>query len=103
EDPEVQRVVQNYCPPSACGGELASGAGRFTASLLDVCQHVTAVDTSPEMHEVNRSRHGDDRVDYVVADLFDYRPDSVYDLIFAGYWLSHVPAGRLRSFWSMLR
>jgi demethylmenaquinone methyltransferase/2-methoxy-6-polyprenyl-1,4-benzoquinol methylase len=55
------------------------------------------------MHEVNRSRHGDERLEYVVADLFDYRPVGRYDLIFAGYWLSHVPAGRFQPFWSMLR
>ncbi len=103
EDPEVQEVVRTHCRPCVRGLELASGAGRFTAPLLDVCQHITAVDSSPEMHEVNRSRHGDERVDYVVADLFEYRPDGLYDLIFAGYWLSHVPAGRFGSFWSMLR
>ena len=28
---------------------------------------------------------------------------SGYDLIFAGYWLSHVPSGRFDAFWSMLR
>jgi demethylmenaquinone methyltransferase/2-methoxy-6-polyprenyl-1,4-benzoquinol methylase len=103
EDPEVQEVVRTHCPPSARCLELASGAGRFTAPLLDVCERITAVDTSPEMHEVNRSRHGDARIEYVVANLFDYQPDGHYDLIFAGYWLSHIPAVRFESFWSMLR
>lgn len=103
EDPEVQEVVRTYCPPSARGLELASGAGRFTAPLLDACARLTAVDSSPEMHEVNRSRHGDAQIEYVAADLFEYQPDGHYDLIFAGYWLSHVPTGRFQSFWSMLR
>src|SRR3954466_13788867 len=74
EDPEVRAVVRAHCPPSARGLELASGAGRFTAPLLEVCARLTAVDAAPEMHEVNRSRHGDERIEYVVADLFDYRP-----------------------------
>jgi demethylmenaquinone methyltransferase/2-methoxy-6-polyprenyl-1,4-benzoquinol methylase len=103
EDPEVRAVVRTHCPPSARGLELASGAGRFTGPLLDVCATITAVDALPEMHEVNRSCHGEERIEYVVADLFEYQPDGHYDLIFAGYWLSHVPAGRFRSFWSMLR
>src|SRR4051812_16721519 len=74
EDPVVRTVVRTHCPPSARGLELASGAGRFTAPLLEVCRQLTAVDASPEMHEVNRSRHGDERIEYVVADLFRYRP-----------------------------
>lgn len=103
DDPEVHALVRSYCPPSARGLELASGAGRWTGALLDVCQRLTVVDTSEEMHDVNRSGHGDARVEYVVADLFDYEPEARYDLIFAGFWLSHVPPGRFRPFWSMLR
>ncbi len=38
-----------------------------------------------------------------MADLFAYQPDGHYDLIFAGYWLSHVPAGHFARFWSMVR
>ena len=103
DDPGVQDLVRSHCPPSARGLELASGAGRWTGALLDVCERITAVDTSAEMHEINRSRHGDARIEYVVADLFEYQPDGHYDLVFAGYWLSHVPPGRFQSFWSMLR
>jgi demethylmenaquinone methyltransferase/2-methoxy-6-polyprenyl-1,4-benzoquinol methylase len=103
DDPEPPAVVRAHCPPSAHCLELASGAGRWTGPLLNVCRRVTAVDASVEMHEVNRRRHGDDRVEYVVADLFEYQPADRYDLIFAGYWLSHVPPGRFHAFWSMLR
>jgi demethylmenaquinone methyltransferase/2-methoxy-6-polyprenyl-1,4-benzoquinol methylase len=55
------------------------------------------------MHEVSCARHGDARVEHVVADLFDHRPEDRYDLIFGGYWLSHVPASRFEPFWEMLR
>jgi demethylmenaquinone methyltransferase/2-methoxy-6-polyprenyl-1,4-benzoquinol methylase len=103
EDPEPRQIVQAHCPPGARCLELGSGPGRWTGPLLDVCRHVTAIDTCAELHEVNRSRHGDAHVDYVVADLFEYQPTQRYDLIFAGYFLSHVPAGRFRPFWSMLR
>jgi SAM-dependent methyltransferase len=72
EDPDVQDLVRSHCPPSARGLELASGAGRWTGALLDVCERITAVDSSAEMHEINRSRHGDARIEYVVADLFEY-------------------------------
>jgi hypothetical protein len=54
------------------------------------------------MHERNRTWSGVDRVEYVVADLFEYRPGTKHDLVFAGFWLSHVPTARFSSFWSMV-
>ena len=41
--PEVRQVVDSYCPTSARGLELASGAGRWTGALLDVCEHLQDV------------------------------------------------------------
>jgi hypothetical protein len=60
------------------------------------------VDASPEMHARNRARNGDTRVEYVVANLFDYQPPLQYDLVFAGFWLSHIPPARFASFWAMI-
>jgi SAM-dependent methyltransferase len=99
---ELVGVVDAYCPPSARCLELASGWARFTRPLLRVCQHVTAVDASPEMHAINRAFNGDARVDYVASDLFEYAPKALYDLVFAGFWLSHVPEARLAPFWTMV-
>ena len=95
-------LVRAYCPQSVRCLELASGAGRWTEPLLGVCQHITAVDSSPEMHAFNRARNGDARVEYVEADLFAFQPDDRYDLIFGGFWLSHVPQSRFTAFWAML-
>jgi len=67
-----------------------------------VCERITAVDTSPEALAINRARHGTTRVDYVEANLFEYGPATRYDLVFAGFWLSHIPRRRFASFWSML-
>jgi hypothetical protein len=36
------------------------------------------------------------------ADLFTWRPDRRYDVVFFGFWLSHVPAERFESFWSLV-
>jgi demethylmenaquinone methyltransferase/2-methoxy-6-polyprenyl-1,4-benzoquinol methylase len=95
-------VVDSYCPTSARCLELASGWGRFTRPLLQRCQQLTAVDASPEMHAINRAFNGDERVEYVEADLFEYVPKECYDLVFAGFWLSHVPETRFGPFWSMV-
>ena len=39
---------------------------------------------------------------FVQADLFTWEPDGRYDVVFMGFWLSHVPAERFRSFWALV-
>ena len=82
--------------------ELACGPGMWTSQLLRYASDVTAVDASPEMLALAKARVGEERVRFVQADLFTWRPDRRYDVVFFGFWLSHVPAGRFESFWSMV-
>jgi protein-L-isoaspartate O-methyltransferase len=94
--------VLAYCPPSTHCLELASGSGRWTMPLLARCKRITAVDSSPELHDLSRARIADLRVEYIEADLFEFQPPAKYDLVFAGFWLSHVPPARFPSFWAMV-
>jgi demethylmenaquinone methyltransferase/2-methoxy-6-polyprenyl-1,4-benzoquinol methylase len=82
--------------------ELACGPGMWTSQLLRYASDVTAVDASPEMLAIAKARVGEERVRFVQADLFSWRPDRRYDVVFFGFWLSHVPAGQFESFWSMV-
>jgi SAM-dependent methyltransferase len=83
--------------------ELACGPGTWTSHLLRHASDVTAVDASPEMLAIAASRVPDGaRVRFVEADLFSWKPDRRYDVVFMGCWLSHVPAGRFESFWSLV-
>jgi 2-polyprenyl-3-methyl-5-hydroxy-6-metoxy-1,4-benzoquinol methylase len=82
--------------------ELACGQGMWTAQLLRHATGVTAVDASSEMLGIAASRIGSDRVRFVEANIFDWRPDRRYDVVFFGFWLSHVPLERFASFWSMV-
>jgi 2-polyprenyl-3-methyl-5-hydroxy-6-metoxy-1,4-benzoquinol methylase len=82
--------------------ELACGTGLWTAQLVRYATHVTAVDASPEMLAVASSRVGGERVRFVRADIFDWQPDGRYDVVFFGFWLSHVPLERFRSFWDLV-
>ena len=82
--------------------ELACGPGLWTGQLLRHARDVTAVDASPEMLAIAAARIGRERVRFVQADLFTWRPDRRYDVIFLGFWLSHVPAERFESFWSLV-
>jgi SAM-dependent methyltransferase len=83
--------------------ELACGPGTWTPQLLRHASDVTAVDASPEMLAIAASRVSDGvPVRFVEADLFAWEPDRRYDVVFMGCWLSHVPARRFESFWSLV-
>jgi SAM-dependent methyltransferase len=82
--------------------ELACGPGTWTAQLAHHAVEVTAVDASPEMLAIAAARAGAEHVRFVSADLFSWQPDRRYDVVFFGFWLSHVPPERFASFWSLV-
>jgi len=82
--------------------ELACGPGGWTERLLRHADSVTAVDAAPEMLARAKARVGEERVRFVQADLFGWRPDRRYDVVFFGFWLSHVPLDRFEWFWSLV-
>lgn len=82
--------------------ELACGPGTWTGQLLRHATDVTAVDASAGMLGIAAARVGRQRVRFVQADVFGWRPDRRYDVVFFGFWLSHVPAERFASFWSLV-
>ncbi len=75
--------------------ELACGTGLWTQELLHISQSVLALDGAPEMLEANRAKLNSDKVSYQQADLFNWQPAETYDLVFAAFWLSHVPPALL--------
>ncbi len=83
--------------------ELAGGTGWWTERLARTADHLTVVDSAPETLALNRERVGRADVDYVVADLFTWRPERLYDVVFFSFWLSHVPRARFAAFWTLVR
>lgn len=83
--------------------ELAPGTGVWTLDLVKIADRVTAIDASPEMIAINRAKVDSDQVEYQLADIFSWRPRRQYDLVFFGFWLSHVPAERLSPFLDTVR
>jgi demethylmenaquinone methyltransferase/2-methoxy-6-polyprenyl-1,4-benzoquinol methylase len=82
--------------------EFASGTGVWTERLLKHATSLTAVDAAPEMLARAKARVGDDRVRFIQADLFEWTPERRYDVVFLGFWLSHVPLERFESFWELV-
>jgi SAM-dependent methyltransferase len=83
--------------------ELACGPGTWTCQLLTHASDVTAVDASAEMLAIAASRvPAGAPVRFIQADLFTWKPDRRYDVVFMGFWLSHVPAERFGAFWTLI-
>ena len=74
----------------------------WTPTLLRHAASVTAVDAASERLAIASARIDDDRVRLIEADVFSWRPDRRYDVVFFGFWLSHVPLERFESFWSLV-
>jgi SAM-dependent methyltransferase len=98
---ELAQALEAFRPTGSVL-ELACGPGVWTRQLLRHATELTAVDASPEMLAIASARIGDERVRFVRADLFDWAPDRRYDVVFIGFWLSHVPLERFESFWSLV-
>jgi SAM-dependent methyltransferase len=83
--------------------ELACGTGMWTRALVGWAERLTALDAAPEMLAEARSRVPARVVDYVLADVFGWRPPRRYDTVFFAFWLSHLPPDRFAEFWMLLR
>ena len=82
--------------------EIACGTGMWTVALARAADRLTALDAAPEAVAIARERVGKARVEFVVADVFGWRPDARFDVVFFSAWLSHVPSDRFAAFWDAL-
>ncbi len=83
--------------------ELAGGTGWWTERLARTAGRLTVLDAAAEALALNRERVGRSDVEYVVADLFSWRPRRAFDVVFFSFWLSHVPRARVSPFWTFVR
>jgi demethylmenaquinone methyltransferase/2-methoxy-6-polyprenyl-1,4-benzoquinol methylase len=82
--------------------ELACGTGWWTQWLAEHGRRVTAVDAAEEMLALNRERVKATNVKYIAADVFSWKPNRKFDLVFFAFWLSHVPHDRFAAFWQLV-
>jgi 2-polyprenyl-3-methyl-5-hydroxy-6-metoxy-1,4-benzoquinol methylase len=102
---EVETALQAIKPAGDIL-ELACGTGLWTRHLASWATHLTAVDAAPEVIALNQQRLSSTAsipIDYIVADLFNWQPHQQFDVIFFGFWLSHVPREKFADFWQMVR
>jgi demethylmenaquinone methyltransferase/2-methoxy-6-polyprenyl-1,4-benzoquinol methylase len=101
--PDACQALVDAIQPSGDVLELACGTGAFTGEIARHARTLTAVDASPRMLAINRERVNDPKVAYVQADIFTWAPGRVFDMIFFGFWLSHVPPSAFDDFWARVR
>jgi SAM-dependent methyltransferase len=82
--------------------ELAAGTGQWTVILADHADELVVTDASPEMLALNRTKVGERGIDYRVADAFAMQATRDFDVVFFGFFLSHVPASRFEGFWGVV-
>ncbi|MGH7050495.1 MAG: class I SAM-dependent methyltransferase [Acetobacteraceae bacterium] len=100
----VERALDAFAP-SGDVLELASGTGWWTERLAGHAATLACVDASREVIAINRARlaeAGHAPARYLEADLFRWRPDRKYDVVFFSFWLSHVPPERFEEFWAIV-
>jgi len=86
----------------ATGGavlEIACGSGLWTRRLAPRAARYVAVDSSLRMLELNRSRYGGPNVEYVLADAFEWTTTERFDLVFVGFFVSHIPPDLWEIWW----
>jgi demethylmenaquinone methyltransferase/2-methoxy-6-polyprenyl-1,4-benzoquinol methylase len=84
--------------------DLAGGTGHWTVSVARYASRLTVLDASEETLAINRAKSASAAtpIEYLVADIFDWRPARRYDVVFFSFWLSHVPPGRFDTFWRLV-
>jgi demethylmenaquinone methyltransferase/2-methoxy-6-polyprenyl-1,4-benzoquinol methylase len=90
---EAEGALEAFAPGGAVL-ELAAGTGIWTRKLVRLAERVVAVDANDETLALNTSE-----AELVRADVFDWRADERFDLVFFSFWLSHVPEERFDDFW----
>jgi 2-polyprenyl-3-methyl-5-hydroxy-6-metoxy-1,4-benzoquinol methylase len=89
---QIEAALTDVLPAGGRILELACGTGLWTRHLTQRGADVVAVDAAPEVLAINKNRLQGQSVEYVQADLFSWTPPRAqFDLVFFGFWLSHVP------------
>jgi demethylmenaquinone methyltransferase/2-methoxy-6-polyprenyl-1,4-benzoquinol methylase len=94
---EVDAALEAFAPRGRVL-ELAAGTGIWTRKLLRLAERVVAVDANAETLALNTPD-----AELIEADVFEWKPAERFDVVFFGFWLSHVPEARFDAFWLTVR
>src|SRR5262245_58686248 len=101
--PALPSAIVDKLNPTGEVLELGCGPGGFTRELARHARSVTALDSSPTMLARNEREVARPNVRYIQADVFQWVPDTTYDIVFFGFLLSHVPPALFENLWGLCR
>jgi len=98
---EVEYVKQAIKRSNPKGNilEIACGTGIWTKELQKYSDNITAIDTSVEALKINSQKLSNKNVIYIKDSFFKWDNNTIYDYIFFGFWLSHIPQELFKNFW----
>jgi SAM-dependent methyltransferase len=102
---EETAIVEAAVDAAASDGsvlEIGCGSGLWTRRLAPHASRYVALDSSPAMLELNRDHTRIATVEYVLADTFEWSSDDRFDLVFLGFFVSHVPPELFQSWWQRI-
>jgi len=79
--------------------EIGCGSGLWTRRLAPRATRYLALDSSPRMLDLNRERYGAAHVEYVLANAFEWATTERFDLLFLGFFVSHIPPELWTEWW----
>ena len=96
------REIERWLPPHFAGAtmlEVACGTGYWTQFIAQSAAHVVAIDASPETMRVAEHRVPKDKVQFLIGDAYNL-PQHLgkFSAAFAGFWFSHVPMAKRKTF-----
>jgi len=94
---EADAALEAFAPHGSVL-ELAAGTGIWTRKLVRLADRVVAVDANSETLALNTPE-----AERVRADVFEWRAEKRFDVVFFSFWLSHVPEERFDAFWETVR
>jgi len=103
DDVAIVRKALDRFRPNGDLLELACGTGLWTGRLARHADSVLALDGAAEMLAINRDRIDHPNVTFLQANIFQWTPERQFDVVFFGFWLSHVPKDKFQSFWNLVR
>jgi demethylmenaquinone methyltransferase/2-methoxy-6-polyprenyl-1,4-benzoquinol methylase len=109
EKPERQselRLLERWVPTVFAGRrvlEVAAGTGYWTRFIAPQTTSLLATDATEQALAVARKRVVSRKVSFALADAYALPAElGHFEAAFAGFWLSHVPKGRLADFFASL-
>jgi demethylmenaquinone methyltransferase/2-methoxy-6-polyprenyl-1,4-benzoquinol methylase len=94
----VERAVDEIAPQGSVL-EIGCGSGLWTRRLAPKASRHVALDSSPHMLDLNRERYGAPHVEHILSDAFEWTTTEHFDLVFLGFFVSHIPPELWDSWW----